>query len=294
MQIELLDPKAVLELLRRRGESWHGRQLVFVDLPIEDVELWLRGFGGESRLQAANDVQPPALAIVETVPRRRDLGLHHDRHEEIGRRRADNAGEAVGRDAHDRHRRAVDRHHLVQNGRVAGETPLPEPIAQYHHRMRARRPVVVVGERAAEHRLHPEDAKRVAGDELRVDALGLAAIRKRRRRRRTRHEAREDVVASAQIPIHRMRERARVRRPAAERAGAVELDQLARILDRQQPQQHLIREREDRGVGADTQRQCQDHHDRESGCAYQRSDGVAEILDQCRHETCSRSDLRAR
>ena len=86
VQIELLGPKPILEFLRRRGEPGHGHQLVFVDLPVYDVELCLCGFGGEARLQPADDVQPPALAIVEIVPRRRDLGLHHDRHEEIGRR----------------------------------------------------------------------------------------------------------------------------------------------------------------------------------------------------------------
>ena len=286
IQIELLDPKAILELPRRCGESGHGVQLVFVDLPVDDVELWLRGVGRESRLQAANDVQPPALTIVEIVYRRRHLGLHHDRHEQIGRRCGDDAGEADGRDADDCHRRAVDRHHLVQDGRVAGEAPLPEPMAQYRHRVRARRPIVIVGEPAAERRLHAQDGKRVARDELRLDALGLATIGERRRRRRARHQAAEGVVAIAKIPIHRMREGTLVRRPAAEGAGAVELHQLARILDRQQPQQHLIHQREDGGVGADPQRQRQHDDDREGGRAGQRADGVAEILDQRRHVGC--------
>ena len=128
-----------------------------------------------------------------------------------------------------------------------------------------------------------------------VDALGLAAIRQRRRRRTRATRPVKTSLRSRRSRYIGCENVRVVRGSAAEGAGAVKLHQLARILDRQQPQQHLIHQGEDGGVGADTQRQCQDDDDREGGRAGQRPDGVAEILDQCSHGTCrSRSDLRAR
>ena len=49
------------------------------------------------------------------------------------------------------------------------------------------------------------------------------------------------------------------------------------MADRQLPQQHLIDQREDRGVGADPEGQRQDGHDREQRAAAKAADGKAEI-----------------
>ena len=38
---------------------------------------------GEAGLQAPDDLEPVGLGIVQSVPARRDLGLHHHRHEEV-------------------------------------------------------------------------------------------------------------------------------------------------------------------------------------------------------------------
>ena len=73
-------------------------------------------------------------------------------------------------------------------------------------------------------------------------------------------------------------------RAAAEGPRSIELHQLAWVLDRQQPQQHLVHQREDRGVGADAQTEREDDDQREARGARQGADGVSHILRERRHD----------
>ncbi len=60
-------------------------------------------------------------------------------------------------------------------------------------------------------------------------------------------------------------------------------NKLMRILDRQQPQQNLIQEGENRGIRADPQRQSQGRHGHEPGTAPQRANGIFEIASRRVH-----------
>jgi len=76
-----------------------------------------------------------------------------------------------------------------------------------------------------------------------------------------------------------MRERADA--VAALRAGAAafgaELDELTRVLHREEPQQDLVDEPEHRGVGADAERQGQHGHGCENRGLEQGSEGQADF-----------------
>ena len=52
---------------------------------------------------------------------------------------------------------------------------------------------------------------------------------------------------------------------------------------RQRLQQQRVDDAEDRGVGADADRERRDDDERQARAAAQRADGVAEVLEECRH-----------
>ena len=60
-------------------------------------------------------------------------------------------------------------------------------------------------------------------------------------------------------------------------------NKLLRILNRQQPEQNLIQERENRGIRADPERQRQGRHGHEPRTASQRANGVFEIASRYVH-----------
>ena len=69
-------------------------ELALVDLPVEDVELGLGGRRGYARPQPPHHLHEARAPVHQVVQRRRDLRLHHQRHEHVGRRRAHDPGEA--------------------------------------------------------------------------------------------------------------------------------------------------------------------------------------------------------
>ena len=76
-----------------------------------------------------------------------------------------------GADADDREGAAVERDRAPDDRRIAGESPLPEVVAEDDDRVRVRRAVFLRQERAAEDRADAERVEEVAADELAEDAL---------------------------------------------------------------------------------------------------------------------------
>ena len=262
---------------KRCDTSGQLLQLELVDLTVDHVH---RGLGLRRRdagLEPRHDRQPAAGAALEVVPGRRHLRLHRHRHHDVGVLADDDAEEAGRRHADDRHRQAVERDVAVQHAGIAGEAPHPVVVAQHRDRLSARRAIVVRREGAADLRAHAEDVEEVAGHELAVHALGLSAGEQRQRRREAGDHAVEHRVLIPQVAVHRVRQGAVVERPSPERAGAVEHDELLGRLHRQHPQQHLVGEREDRGVRADAERQRQHDDDGEGRRLEEGAQGVAEI-----------------
>ena len=65
-----------------------------------------------------------------------------------------------------------------------------------------------------------------------------------------------------------------------------ELDQLARVLDRQQAQQHLVDQGEDRRVGRDAERERQDGGGGEARIEPQQTDAVPDVLTERLEQSC--------
>ena len=146
--------------------------------------------------------------------------------------------------------------------------------------MPARRAVVIGRERSPDLRTHAEDVEVVAGNQLAADALGLSLRGHRERRAEARDDAVEHRVLIAKIAIHRIGQRAAVEGPPLKSAGAVEQDEPLGRFDRQQAQQHLIGQREDRRVRADAEREGQHDHDGEGWCLRERAERIAQILSE--------------
>ncbi len=95
-------------------------------------------------------------------------------------------------------------------------------------------------------------------------------------------EAGEHGVAVAEGDIQGIRERVKtvaVLRPDAP-AFHAELDQLARVLHRQQPEQHLVDQREDRRVGGNAERQRQHGRGGKPRVEPQHADAVPDVLSE--------------
>ena len=261
---------------------------VFLDVVLEDLleehlHAGVRLLHRDARLQAREDVHPAALPFVEVVPGRRHLRLHHDRHVDVRRAADVDAGEPGRGDADDRHRVAVERDRLVEDGRIAPEASRPVAVAEDGDGVRPRRRVVRLREQAPEVRPRAEDVEEIARDELACHALRPPLPRDGRRDRRAREHAAEHFVAVAEVLIHRIRERPVVHRPAAERARVVELDELLGVFHGQASQEDLIQQREDGGVRADAERQRADDDGREPGRPGQGPNGVADVAPERGH-----------
>src|SRR6476661_3119158 len=115
---------------------------LFVDLPVDHVHGRFGLCTRDTWLQACHHRQPAASAIVEIVPRRGHLSLHHQRDHDIGGLTYLYTREAKGADADDGERMAVYADRLVQDRGIPAEPPLPVAVAENRNRMRAGRPIV--------------------------------------------------------------------------------------------------------------------------------------------------------
>ena len=255
---------------------------------ISSVRIWVkrpwsgraRGFDRVARLEPAEDLHPAGPAVVHPQPRpfRRHGGLHQDGHADLRRLRRIDAGKSRRRDADDRHRRVVDEDLLADHVRVARKAADPVVVAQHHDRMPLVDLVVFLRvEDAPQRRLDPQHREVVPGDELRLEPLGAVVDADRGGNEPPAEHLSQRlglllVVLVDGIGVH----------PGAHVAAHVgalliEHDQLIGTSHRQLAQQHLVDQREDRGVGPDPQGERQDRHSREQRAAAQAANRKAEV-----------------
>jgi hypothetical protein len=84
----------------------------------------------DSRFHSANNVQPGRAPIVEVIPIRRNLRLHHHGRKDVGGIAHHHAVKARPGHADDRERVAVHQNALIHDLRIRTETPLPVTEAQ--------------------------------------------------------------------------------------------------------------------------------------------------------------------
>ena len=153
------------------------------------------------------------------------------------------------------------------------------PIIPAHHchiRLAARRDILRTGQ-APDGGLQSEHLEIIAEHVFEDHGLRLAAFHMHGRQIVERHagQGREDVVVIADILIF-------VPSPipvVARLAGVLiqELDELLRIRDRQLVQHDGIEQAEDRGIGADAERQREHCHSREAGIAAHQPESVSQV-----------------
>src|SRR5262249_24271908 len=116
----------------------------------------------------------------------------------------------------------------------------------------------------------------ITADQICGDALSLITVAHVHLHTATRNHTRKNLVTVAQVLIHRIRKgryRGRLCRVVSAYHG-----ELIGITHRQPLQQHAVRERKNRGVGADAQGQTRDHYQRETGVLAQHAQGVPDVL----------------
>ena len=158
--------------------------------------------------------------------------------------------------AHHRVRLAVEHQRAAEHRAVAAEARLEEAVVQQRDARRARR-VIRRRHEPAQRRPHAEELEIVAAHQRSVHALGVAPARHGERRPRV---VDPDVLEPA-LPLSPVLEVGiRDERPVAARPRLPQHHQPVRLAVGQGREHHAVDDAEDRGVGADAERQG-DHRD---------------------------------
>ena len=249
---------------------------------VDDGGVWhvdggLRLLDRHTRLEPGEQIRPVVPPQLEGIRVALQQPTQRDRHVDVRRDAHRRAVERRRRHADNRQRLAVDDERLVDDIRVPVETRPPIVVAQHDDRRLAGGPVVGRANQPAKSGLHAEHPEVASRDERPFPAHRLAAVgevgaepdvRGQTGKRRllpfevAEHRVAEDLVAPAGLAA-RLRPRLR--------AGRRQVDQPRRFLDRQRPQEELLEEREDRGIGPDAQGEGGNGDGGDERCAEERA-----------------------
>src|SRR4051794_41032786 len=154
---------------------------------------------------------------------------------------------------------AVERDRAADHRRIAAVLTLPETVTEHCRRRRAAATIVCCRERAPDERRHAEAVEEVAAHPQSLRRPRLAAGRQIEADAAPREDAREHLLPIANLLPQQIGE---ARAPPGELAGAAadrlrdpDLDQLVGARDRQRADADRVEQLEDRGVGADAERE---------------------------------------
>ena len=170
---------------------------------------------------------------------------------------------------------------LPHDRRIAAQAVHPEPVAQHQHRLGAW--LVLAGaEGASSQRAHAEHVEEVGRDDAGLHPAGLPLPEENEGHGVVLDER---LHGPAPLPVvgQLQGRELRVDHPAEGRRLA-EIDEALPVLVGQRPQQHAADHAEDRGVGADAEREGQHGDEREAGALAERAEGEAEVVQQTGHE----------
>lgn len=226
-----------------------GREGLF-ELAEDRLEVCPGLLDADAGLQAPEREEEQAAAGFVPVEVRLHDVVHRHRNPQ-GRSAAEQrAGESPGRHTHDGERRAIQRHGLADDRGIAAKAALPEPMTQDGDR---RRLLVLFGEKAAaDDRFRSEQGEVVARNRLHRDWLRLAPGAPVHLREGERRHAGEHLVLLAKVLVVEVRERQVARIALVRREDRREP---RGFRDRNGTQQQDVDEAEDRGVGANAERQ---------------------------------------
>ncbi len=208
------------------------------------------------------------LTAIQLI-RREDQWLPEHRLIAIETARGQNPDDAV--------RFTVERQVPIENAGIAPELPLPERVAQHHHR-RSARLIFTRCERAPDLGLHAKHFEVVGRHQLARKARRIAASCHRGSGRLLYRQRLEDIVLP--FPV----EKGKCGGPVApHRRGFPQPDHALRLGERKRFQQDRINDTEHCRVGADAKSQQPDGDRGESGIARQRGHAVSQVSQQVLH-----------
>jgi hypothetical protein len=141
----------------------------------------------------------------------------------------------------------IENHVASENACVGPEAPLPEAVAEHHHRVTARPPIVFGKDGTAEHHLDAQDGEVVAAHHLAPDALWLShAPQTGGNEREVRRDATLEDVRGLLLIVQVVW--------MGEGAAFGEHHHPPWILDGQHTPEQPVGDAEDRGIGRDAQR----------------------------------------
>ena len=100
-------------------------------------------------LESSNDIQPTRTPVIEIVPSRSDLRLHHHWSKNVGRGSKDEALKAGRRYSDDRKRMAIYQDGVVHYSGVRTESSLPISVAEHDDRIAFLRLIIRLDEHPA-------------------------------------------------------------------------------------------------------------------------------------------------
>jgi hypothetical protein len=218
----------------------------------------LRLGDGDSGRQPTEELELRETSAHSARIAAHNLGLHRHRHPEVSRPTNPIAGECARRNTDDVELRAIHRERSTDDVRVAVKPSGPVRVTDHSDWMRAERDVVVSGENAADPRSDAEHREEISCDD--ADALlPLADASSRPTGLDVKPvgpcgggHVGKDRRALAETLVVGVGE---VGELAAIGQTLLESDQLLRCIHWKHPKQECVGNAEDRGVGADAQRQ---------------------------------------
>ena len=233
------------------------------------------------RTKARDDVDEMAAAILLPVGGESKRRQNQDRGIEDLEPFRHHADHRVRIAAH------VDR--AVDDAWIAVEPALPERVRQHGQAVAGR--VFVGAPDAAEQRLDPECLKQTRGRLDAVYELGIAGTDEIERHVGDRTGGLERGHGRRDVEV--VGRRRVVARKAHRRGVLPDHDEARRILERQPLEQHRVGDAEDRGVGADAERERRDDRGGEAGPSLERAQRETNVLCDVAHERGPRRLRRA-
>ena len=216
---------------------------------------------------------------------RRERERHQER--DVARRKV----EVRGQHADDAVGAAVEADVAADDRLVPAESRAPERVREYRELVRFRLRLLF-REAPAEERLAAE-----RGEEGRRDRQGAKLLRLSSFRKRGRPSGKERRVLDRRrlrLAVQIVGDRhARLREPN-QRIRVPHEDQPLRVRVRQRPEQNLVQEAENGGIGANSQRQRHHGHQGEDRLLAQRADGIAKVLHGALDESAAERVARER
>jgi hypothetical protein len=242
---------------------------------------------GDFRIAPRQNLKPIVVPFIERAGIQRHARRHHQWYKDIWRLSDLHAGKSLARDAHYGHLDIVDEQRLVENIWIAPKAPVPIAVAQDDVGFASRNAVVAQGEYAPHCGSDAENFKVVARNKLTAATLGLALRSDTCGKGRASQHAANRNAAVAKTLVHRVGKRfgvvAVAGEPPREGAGIVKHDKFAGIANWQAAQQHLVHQRKNCRVGANSECQRNHHNCREAGILRQHAQAVADVLPQTVH-----------